>query len=326
MSSKIEINYVKEYKLCDRDHFHIVKGISILAALAAYVFSAYWDIPYMAHIQAIAAVVFALCSGYGLSESFKRKGGLIHFWENKMIKVWLPSLAVMVVFSLFLRGNPFAWITQSALGLKGSFLRVIFGAYVAFWVVFQFLEKTSSRMVGLFAVAGIAFCMISEDQGMKVILPAFPMGVLFSQLGWKYKVREFAWKGRTVLMLACGTAGAGLWVLADHISIPYVSTALWSICYIAIAAVLIFGTYYAQKLPIFGVFIPFGMASYALYLMYDYVFYLMVHQPGWRIIAIASGALCLAAAILTVLRELLIMWNHKLRRRKSPHLKGAMWH
>lgn len=326
MSSKIEINYVRQYRLCDNDHFSVVKGISILAALAAYIFSAYWDIPHMHHIRKIAAVVFALCSGYGLSESFKRKGGLIHYWENKMLKTWLPSLAVMVVFSTFLQSSPFAWITQSPLALKGSFLQVIFGAYIAFWVVFQFVEKTSSRMVGLFVIAGIAFCMISEELGMKVILPAFPLGVLFSQLGLKYKVREFSWKGRTALVLICGAAGVGFWLLAAYITMPYVSTVLWSVCYIAIAAVLIFGTYYGQKLPIFGVFVPFGMASYALYLLYDYVFYLIVHQKSWRMIGIAFVALCLAAAILTVLRELLVAWNHKLRRRKSPHLKGAMWH
>ena len=326
MSSKIEITYVRRYRLCDKDHFSVVKGVSILAALAAYIFGAYWDIPHMHHILKIAAVVFALCSGYGLSESFKRKGGLIHYWENRILKTWLPSLAVMVVFSLLLRGSPFGWITQSPLALKGSFLQVIFGAYIAFWVVFQYIEKISSRMIGLFVIAGIAFCMISEDLGMKVILPAFPLGVLFSQLGWKYKVREYAWKGRMALVLICGAAGVGLWLLAARITMPYVTTALWSVCYIAIAAVLIFGTYYAQKLPIFGVFVPFGMISYALYLFYDYVFYLIVHQPSWRMIGIAFAALCLAAAILTVLRELLVAWNHKLRRKKSPHLKGAMWH
>lgn len=326
MSSKIEINYIKQYRLCDKDHFAVVKGISILAALAAYIFGTYWDIPHMYHIRKIAAVVFALCSGYGLSESFRRKGGLIHYWENRMLKTWLPSLVVMVAFSLFLKGSPFAWVTQSPLGLKGSFVQVIFGAYIAFWVVFQFAEKTSSRMVGLFAIAGIAFCVISEDMGIKVILPAFPLGVLFSQLGLKYKVREFAWKGKVVLMLICSAAGIGSWLLASRIAMPYVSTALWSICYAAVAAVLIFGTYYAQKLPIFGVFVPFGMASYALYLLYDYVFYLIVRQTSWRMIGIAFAALCVAAAILTVLRELLVAWNQKLRRKKSPHLKGAMWH
>ena len=114
------------------------------------------------------------------------------------------------------------------------------------------------------------------------------------------------------------------WFLTGIITLPYCQTALWSVTYTAIGVFVIFGVYFLKAVPIWGVFVPFGMASYGLYLLYEPVM-AMIKGSSWRIAAIIAVILCVGAAILTVLRELLIHWNRKLRRTKTPRLKGSMW-
>lgn len=324
MASKIKIAYVKEYELCDWDHFYIVKGISILAALVAYYCTAFLNIPNLQYVQQAAATVFVLCSGYGVSESYNRKGGLIHYWENKMIKVWLPSLVVMIGFSFISTGNFVAWIASSPLAFKGNLLYVIFGGYAAFWVMFQFSEKKTTRLIGLFVISVAVFCFLPEGLGVKTAVLAFPVGVMFSQLKWKYRIRKFTWKGSLAVSGGCAAVATVALVLAGKLSISECRTALLSVSYIAIGALLILETYFLRTIPVWGVFVPFGYASYALYLLYDSIMVMMKGQTDWRAIAIIALLLCVAAAILTALRELLIAWNRKLRRRKNPRLKGSM--
>ncbi len=324
MASKFEITYVKEYELCNWDHFYIVKGISILATLIAYYCAAFLKIPNLQYVQQAAATVFVLCSGYGVSESYNRKGGLIHYWENKMIKVWLPSLVVMIGVSFITTGNFVAWIGSSPLAFKGNMLYVIFGGYAAFWVMFQLSESKTTRLIGLFVIAAAVFFFLPENLSVKTAILAFPVGVMFSQLKWKYRIRNFTWKGSLAVSGICAAMAVLTWFLAGMISVAACRTALLSVFYIAVGALLIFGTYFLRAIPVWGVFVPFGFASYALYLLYDSIMVMMKGQTDWRAIAIVALLLCVVAAILTALRELLIAWNRKLRRRKNPRLKGSM--
>lgn len=325
MASKIEISYVKNFELCDRNHFYAVKGISILAALFAYVASTFYHIPNLKNITLAATMVFALCSGYGVSESYSKKRGLVHFWENKMIKVWLPSLVVLMVTSLIDNGMAIGWITKTPLALKGNILYLIFGGYAAFWLMFQLSDKRAIRLTGLLIISCVAFFLLPENLTIRELVFALPVGVAFSQLGWKYKVRRFTWKGKSLLLLTGGAVAVGAWFLAGMVNIPYVTTAIWSVFYMATAAILIFGVWIFQAVPVFGVFVPFGMAAYGFYLLYNSVFTLLEGRLNWKSLVVVSVLLCLAAAVVTVLRELLVSWNKNLRRKGKTHLKGSMW-
>lgn len=325
MASKIEISYVKEYELCDRNHFYAVKGISILAALFAYVASIFYRIPNMKYITFAATMVFVLCSGYGLSESYSKKRGLVHYWENKMLKVWLPSLVILMVTSLIDKGMAIGWIAKTPLALKGNILYVIFGGYAAFWLMFQLSDKRAVRLIGLLVISLAALFLMPENLAIRELVLGMPLGVAFSQLGWKYKVRKFKWLGKTILLLTGAAAAVGAWFLAGMVNIPYVTTAIWSVFYMAVAATLIFAVWIFRAVPVFGIFVPFGMASYGFYLLYDSVFPLLEGRLNWKSLVVVSVVLCLAAAVLTVLRELLVAWNKNLRRKGKTHLKGSMW-
>lgn len=316
---------VTDFGLCDRDHFRIVKGISILAVLAAYICTRLLDFSYLPMVKGVAGAVFLFCSGYGVSESYILKQGLVHYWENKMMKVWVPSLVVMVLFSLINSRNAVAWVAESPLGLQGETLYLIFAAYLAFWLLFQFTQSRTVRCVALFAVAAVAFFFVDQKLLATQVF-AFPVGVLFSQQGLKYKVRKFTWKGKLLLTVLLAAAAAGAWVLAGRFSaIAYVSTLLWSVAFLSAASLLIFGVFFAKSIQIFGLFAPVGTISFGLYLLYSDVFGLLKNRSDWRGVLVALALLVLAASLFTWLRFLLITWNKNMRRRKKTHLKGSMW-
>lgn len=324
MASKINISYVTEYELCDKNHFNVVKGISVLAALAAFIAHRYYRVANMSYIFNAAIVVFALCSGYGISESYNRKRGLVHYWENKMIKVWLPSLAVLVVTSLAERGNALSWINNSPLGLSGKVLYLIFGGYAAFWLMFQISDKRSVRLIGMFAIAITAFFFVSQNWSIRYALLALPVGVMIPQLGLKYKVRKWKWAGKLLSVLVCAIVAIGTGIAAFIIQVDYVSAVLWNVAYLAVALLLLLLTWIAEKIQILGIFAPVGMASYGFYLLYESTLRLLNNNLTGKKMFIVLALLCVAAGVFTVLRELMVTWNRNLRRRGKTHLKGSM--
>lgn len=324
MSSNKKINYIREFALCDRDHFWILKGISILAVLIAVFCEAFLKIGDSSPITHMAATVFVLCSGFGVAESFRRKGSLIHYWENKMIKVWIPSVVIVVGLTAALEKNMVSWISQSPVGLKGSWLHLIFGEYAAFWLVFRMVKSRNTRLICLFLCSAAAFALLPETLDIKPHVFAFPAGVLLSQIGWKYKVMKAGWGKKILLLALCLAAAAVGGIVAALVRLPYAGTLAWSACTLAAALSLLLVTYYLQKIPVFGVFAPFGMISYAIYLTYDKVFALFAGQKDWRMYVALVAVVFVVAAVVAWLRQQLINWNQKMRRKGKAHLKGSM--
>lgn len=316
------------YSLFDKDHFRIVKGISMLAVLAAYICKVLLGFAWLPYVEGVAGAVFVFCSGYGVSESYNMKRGLTHYWENKFLKVWIPSLAVMVIISLIDGMGPVHWVTTSILGLKGDVLYLVFGAYAAFWMMFQLLEKRPARIIGLWVIAVVAFAFMATDKAHKLLvclMTAFPAGVLFSQCGWRYKIRNFSWKGHLLLWLLLAIPAAGVWVGALILrNIPYLGNALLSVAFTLSAILLLLLVYYGKVLKLLGILAPVGTISYALYLCYQDVFRLFMKGRDFRTLLVVLGLLALVSSVLTWLRFLLITWNKSLRRRKRTHIKGRM--
>lgn len=325
MASKIDTFYVKDYGLCDKDHMNVVKGISILAALTALIANTYYQVANMKYIINTAMAVFAFCSGYGVSESCNRKRGLVHYWENKMIKIWLPSLVVLVVNSLVERGNALSWIANSPLGLSGKMLYLIFGGYAAFWIMFHMSEKRSARLIGIFVIAAAALFLIPQRWSIRYAVLAIPAGVSVSQLGLKYKIRTFKWSSKLLSVLVCAIVAAGAGIAAFIIQVNYISAALWNVAYLAVTLLLLLLTWIGSNIPVLGIFAPFGIASYGFYLMYESILGLLNGDFTGKKMFIVLVLLCVTAGVFTVLRELLIVWNRNMRRRGKTHLKGSMW-
>ena len=169
MSHKKQEYYVKKFALCDRNHFLILKGIAALAAVIALFFRSYYDFSYASYIVHGAAAVFFFCSGFGVSESCRHKSGLSHYWENKMVKVWLPSAIMVITLNVVRKGNFASWIAHSPLGLMDNWLYLTFG-----------ICSGDSRPGCILAI--IAGMIIWEATGGRLLRPVFAL--FWRGIGW----------------------------------------------------------------------------------------------------------------------------------------------
>lgn len=324
MSSKKQDYYVTKFNLCDRNHFWILKGIAILMALIATFCQIFFNVGYTAPIIHIAVAIFALCSGFGISESFLKKKGLVHYWENKLIKIWIPSVVVVVILNVINEGNVASWISRTPLGMKSPVLYLIFGGYAAFWLAFRAIEDKSARILALFGCALVGFVLLPETSGIKPHLFAIPVGVLLSQTGWKRAMMKAGWGVKILVLAGCLILAAVGGILASILRIPYLSTAIQSVFYLASAMSVLLITYYLQKIQIWGAFVPFGWISYAVYLIQDGVFKMFNGKSDPKMYAAMFAVIFAVSALITWLREVLISWNYKMRRKGRAHLKGSM--
>ena len=325
MKSKQQIfYYVRKYEFGDRDHFWVAKGIAILAALIAWFCGTYLGVRNMPLITRSATALFILCSGFGVSESYLKKRGLFHYWENKIVKVWIPSLIILIGLAL-IQGNMFIiWIPQYPVALKGDLMYVIFGGYIVFWAAFKFIPNRTARMLTLFGAAAVAFVFIPEDFSAKGQLFCFPVGVLASQMVWKRKIRNYKGGGKFLLLISSLVLAAAAYFAVRQVEIDYLDTLLWSVFYMSAAIAVLVLVWLLQPVPVMGIFAPVGMAAYMLYMLYDSIFDLWQYGDGWRILVLTVVILLVSAGVLTWLRELLVRWNKNMRRKGKTHLKGSM--
>lgn len=324
MKSKPIYSYIRKFEFGDRDHFAVAKGIAILAALIAWFCGTYLRVPNMSQITQSATALFVLCSAFGLSESYLKKRGLFHYWENKVVKVWFPSLIVLILVSLIKGQHALYWIQDYYVALKGNLMYVVFAGYIVFWVAFKFIPNRIARILTLFGASVIALIFVPESFSAKAHIFCLPVGVLISQMGWKRKIRIFGAKGKTLLFVSCLAMAAAGWFAMKWVTAPYLSTLVSGAFYMAAAAAVLVFVWLLQKLPGLGIFGPVGTASYMLYLLYDSVFELLKPNADWRVFVLVVVILFAAAGVLTWLRELLVRWNKNLRRKGKTQLKGSM--
>lgn len=324
MAAKVKIKYVTNFEYCDKNHFQIIKGISILAALFAYICNTYMGISWLKPLQQIAAALFLFCSGFGVAESYRRKRGLVHYWENKAIKVWIPSLVSMILMNAILKGNLITWIASSPLGVKGNLLYMFFGCYAAFWPFFFFLDNKAVRCIGLCVVAVIVGLFITDDTYI-ALLPCFPLGVIYSQYNLKYQVRTMTAGMKWALTLVYLILAAGGWALGVLTEIPYLEVSFNALTYLFGAMFILNFVYAAKEMPIFGIFTPFGFMAYGIYLFYDKVLMILKDNKTVEMYALVILLLLVVAAVYAWLCKLLVDLNRTIRRRNSIQLKGSMW-
>ena len=173
-----------KYCLFDKTHFGIAKGMGIFVVVLVHLCNRYLDFPYLSPIAGAAVSVFLLCSGYGLSESYKKKE-LKDYWTNKLVKIWIPSFLSISLFSVIRDAGFTVWFTEYPLFLYGWYLQVLFFDYLLFWIIYRFI--TPKWRIGLiFVVSTIAFLCIRSQLYAEQLL-CFPIGIAVSELNTKKK-------------------------------------------------------------------------------------------------------------------------------------------
>lgn len=324
MKKKFEIQYIDGFSLLSREHFLIVKGIAVLVALVAYILMKFYGMSSLGPVIGAANATFLFCSGFGLSESRKFKGSLIHYWENKIISVWIPSLVQMIICSLIFGDGIVGWTDKSTIGLSGYFLYILFGFYAAYWLAVTFFEEEKLQVVTVFALAAVAFFLLKERQYADQLL-AFPVGVMISTLHLREKLRKCKTVTRFILTGVFAALAVGGYFLGMNMTAGLAYNAVWMVSRTATALLLVFGVGYLQWIPIFGVFAPFGLIAYGLYLFHEDILGMVKKNNVSEGLVISLVVLIASASVFSWLRTTLINFNKKMRRRKKTHLKGSMW-
>lgn len=324
MKKKFEIQYIDGFSLLSREHFLIVKGIAILLAMVAYILVYFFNVQAVGPVMGAASATFLFCSGYGVSESRKFKNGLVHYWENKAIKIWLPSLVQLLLCSLFFGRGIIGWTEESPIGLSGDFLYILFGFYAAYWLAVTFFEDEKSQTVTVFAMAAIAFVLLPDRQYADQLL-AFPIGLMISTMHLREKLKKCKTPVKFLLTGVFAALAVSGYFLGMNMTGGLAYNAVWLVSRAATALLLVFGVGYLQWIPIFGVFAPFGMIAFGLYLFHEDILGMVKRSNLTETLAISVLVLIAVASVFSWLRTLLINFNKKMRRRKKTHLKGSMW-
>ncbi len=294
------------FAMLDRSHTAILKGLSILIIVVSHFSNLYSGIV-PSFLAGSGVVLFLLCSGFGLNESWNRssssnhKQKYINYWKNKILGVWMPYLVVLALVVIF---NPAYDIIHF---LRGSFFLeniIPYGWYMQFlfvWYIGYFIAgvltdyfpcKTGKYLVlGVISVA--AFLLPKQLYAEQAI--SFLLGVLISD----FCLQKKTYPRKTVMI--CGLLLYGLLLIVKmFVKEPYIlDTAIWLITKVVLAIWLIYITFYLQKFFNQAYLAELGALSYAFYLVHG-KFWFFVDWSGTILgTLIYQIAITLIAIILT---------------------------
>lgn len=86
----------KDFEFMSKSHTNICRGVAAIIIVFQHVAGGF-GVRYLTPLGGIGVAIFLILSGYGLNESFKRKGIGGGYWKTKIIRVLLPYILVCVV-------------------------------------------------------------------------------------------------------------------------------------------------------------------------------------------------------------------------------------
>lgn len=258
------------FALFDRSHTGVIKGISILIIMITHFCNGYTESPYFSAFAGVGVCLFLICSGYGINESYK-KNGFDHYFSNKILKVYIPSEIIFLIFILINRTFDIRTILKGVL-----FLDVKYGWYLQFLFILYFLYFLSRKLLKdrskyFWMLIPVLFIFIKETMWAEQAA-AFSIGMIFSEYNIKALYEQLT-KLKKIFLCLIFVVMIAVSFLMRHIGGFYVLyNAVWMVFKTAFAMVIILAAYYFQSQFITKVFMFIGSISFALYLVHGYLF------------------------------------------------------
>ncbi|QIU95518.1 acyltransferase family protein [Bacteroides faecium] len=218
----------------------------------------------------IGVAIFLILSGFGLSESFKKKG-INGFVTKKLWRVWLPYFLFYVVVYLLHEKCDYKLFFLNVFSIRQDdywYVHYMLRCYLVFWGAYRFAYKYRWWILAAFSCyTFFGMGMIRAEQCL-----SFPLGILLSE---KYSVLEHASRGG-MMKWALALIVFGIICLAVK-QLPeiraYMGTYLYSAVELGIKLPLGLGVMILLwLLPTPWVMNPFlvlcGILSYELYLVH----------------------------------------------------------
>lgn len=218
----------------------------------------------------IGVAIFLILSGFGLSESFKKKG-ITGFVTKKLWRVWLPFFLFYVVVYLLHGKYDYKLFLQNVFSIRQDdywYVHYMLRCYLVFWVAYRFAY--SYRWWILAAFSCYTFFGMGAIRAEQCL--SFPLGILLSE---KCSMLKYAsWRGMMKWALALIAFGVTCLTVKQLPEIrTYMGTYLYSAVELGIKLPLGLGVMiFLWLLPIRWVMNPFfilcGSLSYELYLIH----------------------------------------------------------
>ena len=149
-----------------------IKGFAILLVIISHIGQFGYGIRMFVPLGGIGVAIFLILSGYGLMESFNRNG-LKDFWKKRFLRVAIPYLIWIIVYSLFLY---FRHLSFSIDEIRYWFVEYIIVWYLLFYIAISFLKSYKWLFLGVSAI--VLFWMMPCLQAQQSL--SFPIGMFIS--------------------------------------------------------------------------------------------------------------------------------------------------
>ena len=172
-----------------------IKGFAILLVIISHIGLFGYGIRMFVPLGGIGVAVFLILSGYGLMESFYRNG-LKDFWKKRVLRVVIPYLIWIIVYSLFLyiMHQPF-----SIDKIRYWFVEYIIVWYFLFYIAISFTKSHKWLFLGVSAI--VLIWMMPCLQAQQSL--SFPIGMFISchKNNLKKDKQKMMWIAATFLII-----------------------------------------------------------------------------------------------------------------------------
>ena len=157
---------------------NILRGIAILLVILQHI-SGHLGTNFFTPMGGTGVAIFLFLSGFGLNESFKKKG-FTDFWKNRIIKVFIPYMVLISIITIVKYNNFNLKIyLYDILGIKTSYWYIAFllKRYILFYICSKFFCKVRLYIFVLCSIIFLfTFPNIEAEQSF-----SFLTGVLISE-------------------------------------------------------------------------------------------------------------------------------------------------
>lgn len=175
-----------------------MRGIAIFLIILSHIIGLF-QIRYATPLGGTGVAIFLILSGYGLRESFSKKG-LLGFWKNKFLNVYIPYFIVELL--LLGEGEDFNILSLLLLRPSVSYFWYLNFLLLNYWIFFILYSRAWHRYDNyiLLIISCLIFFYCGELRAEQCL--SFPLGVFLSK--YKYRVYRYINKYTIICCLLIG--------------------------------------------------------------------------------------------------------------------------
>ena len=168
---------IKSEKLLDLQYTYGIKGVAILLICISHISGTMHTVVFTP-FGGIGVSLFLICSGYGLNESYKKKG-LNAYWGKKIRRVFIPYALVVTCIAIYNQEFSFQSYLLNVTGLVTSYWYIgyLMKWYIAFWVFCMIAPKY--RLFLMLILSVVLFAILPEIEAEQSL--SFVVGAIISE-------------------------------------------------------------------------------------------------------------------------------------------------